>query len=165
MSLIRWNTGSDLRNLHSELDRLFDNLSAPLSAPLLAHNGAAQTYLPLDIRRVDDHIEVQASVPGYKPEDVTVTVDAGVITIAAGEQSEKQDSADGFLRRERYHGRLFRQVMLGEGIDGDKATAAFADGVLTVKVPMVARPEPKRIAIQSGTAKAGKILKGDSTAR
>jgi len=112
---------------------------------------------------VDEHIEVQASVPGYKPEDVTVTVDAGVITITAQEQSEKHDAADGFLRRERYRGRLFRQVVLGDGVDGDKATAAFADGVLTVKVPMVAKPEPKRIAIQSGTTKAGKMLDGDST--
>ena len=42
MSLIRWNGGSDLLNLHGKLDRVFEALSAPLSAPLLAHNGATQ---------------------------------------------------------------------------------------------------------------------------
>ena len=162
MNLIRWNPGSDLLNLQSELDGMFGDMSRPVSSPLAALNGAAQAYLPLDIRRVDDRIEVQASVPGYQPDNVTVTVDAGVITIIAEGESDKQDGEDGFVRRERYQGRLFRQVVLGDGVDGDRATATFADGVLTVAVPLTSRPEPKRIPIETRGEGARKIVKGDA---
>ena len=150
MNLIRWNSGSDLLNLHSELDRLFEELRHPFPRSSGAQNGGAPAYLPLDVRRVDNQIEVQASVPGYKPEDVTVTVDGGTLTIAAEGQTEKAITEDGLVRRERYQGRLFRRVVLGDGVDGEKATGSFDNGVLTVTVPLVARPEPKRIPISAG---------------
>ena len=161
MNLIRWNSGSDLLNLHSELDRLFEELGHPFPRSSGAQNGGALAYLPLDVRRVDNQIEVQASVPGYRPEDVTVTVDSGTLTIAAEGEGEKEITEDGFVRRERYQGRLFRQVVLGDGVNGEGATASFENGVLTVTVPLVARPEPKRIPISAGNA-AKKIPPGDA---
>ncbi|MFZ0129322.1 MAG: Hsp20/alpha crystallin family protein [Candidatus Dormiibacterota bacterium] len=43
---------------------------------------AGYTHLPVDIRQTDDAFLVEASVPGLGPDDVQVTVDGGVLTIA-----------------------------------------------------------------------------------
>ena len=91
-------------------------------------------------------------MPGFTPEEVSVTVDGGVLTISARrEQSEETKDGD-YLRQERYFGSLYRQISLGEGVDGDKAKADFRNGVLSVEIPLVSKPEPKRIPV---TAAAG----------
>ena len=146
MALIRWSPTSEILNIHSELDRVFGDLMRDVSAPVLGGNGT-QTFLPLDVHRDADMLVVEASVPGYGPEDVNVTVDNGVLTIDAQRQEETAQDEKDYIRRERYQGRYFRQVTLGDTVDGDKASAQFKDGVLTVRVPLVAKPEPKRIPV------------------
>lgn len=85
MAVIRWNPTSDLMNLHSEMDRIFNDAWQGFGlTPRRGPNGQGQAeYLPLDIERTDDALVVHAPVPGYTPEEVSVTVDSGVLTIDA----------------------------------------------------------------------------------
>jgi HSP20 family protein len=148
MALIRWNPHSELFNLHSELDRVFTDVTESLW-PTARPNGG-QAYLPLDIRRTDSGLEITASVPGFRPDDVNVTVSDGVLTIDAkrDEESNEEDEK-GYVRRERYSGRLFRQVSLGSEVDGEKARAEFKDGVLAITIPTTAKAEPKKIPVSA----------------
>lgn len=147
MAIIRWNPSNDLFSLHSELDRVFNDMTEGLW-PTLSNNGG-RVFLPIDISRTDKGLQITASVPGFDPEDVSVTVDNGVLTIAAQRQQESEQEEGNYVRRERYSGRLFRQVNLGDGVDGDKAQATFSNGVLTITVPLIAKPEPKRIPVSA----------------
>jgi HSP20 family protein len=147
MTLIRYNPTTDLFNLHSELDRVFTELSRGLFPSTTGQSDGAMSYLPLDIHRVENALEIEASVPGFSPEEVTVTVDQGVLTIEAQKQQESENNEKDYVRRERYVGRLYRQVLLGEGIDGENIQATFKDGVLKVTAPLPAKPEPKRIPV------------------
>jgi HSP20 family protein len=152
MALIRWSPTSDLMNLHSEMDRLFGDLTQNVWQPTRgAGNGGTngQAFLPLDIERTDKALVIQASVPGFSPDEVSVTVEGGVLTIDAQRQQESEKKERNVIRQERFHGRLYRQVFLGEGINGEGAEATFKDGVLTVTVPLASRPEPKKIPIQT----------------
>ena len=64
MPLVRWNPGSDLLNLHSELDRVFNELiPGPAGLPQAAEMARA-AILPLDIRRDGDKLVIEAAVPG-----------------------------------------------------------------------------------------------------
>lgn len=149
MAVIRWNPTSDLMNLHSEMDRIFNDAWQGFGlTPRRGPNGQGQAeYLPLDIERTDDALVVHAPVPGYTPEEVSVTVDSGVLTIDAEHRSQAEREERRWIRQERFSGRLFRQIALGEGVDGDQARASFQNGVLSVTLPLVQRPEPKKIPV------------------
>ena len=166
MALIRWNPASELVNLHSEMDRLFNELSEGL-APHQPGNGGrgdVPAFLPVDIERSDNELVIRASVPGFKPEEVDITVDDGVLTIDARHQEEREEKKGNALRRERYTGRLYRQIMLREGTQGERATASFENGVLTVTVPLAERPQPKKITVQTAPASSERATPGMSEA-
>ena len=153
MNLVRWNPAFDLLNVHSEMDRVFNELVRGTGFnPRFDGGSTAPAYLPVDVRKDGETILVEASVPGFRPEEVSVTVDDGVLTISAAHSEEAAQTAGQYLRRERFSGQVYRQISLGEQVDGEKAEAAFKDGVLAVTVPLVSKPEPRRIPV-----------KGDST--
>jgi HSP20 family protein len=48
------------------------------------------------------------------------------------------------------HGVTFmRQLSLGEGIDSDRINATYANGVLTLTIPVAERAKPRRIQVTS----------------
>ena len=146
MALIRWNPTSELMNLHSEMDRIFNDMWQGFGlAPRVTGNGSGTAFLPLDIERTDGALVVHAPVPGYSPEEVSVTVQSGVLTIEAQHQQQAESTEQrNWILQERFTGRLYRQIALGDEVDGDAAQARFQHGVLTVTLPLVQRPEPKK---------------------
>jgi HSP20 family protein len=151
MALNRWNPTADLMSLHSEMDRLFNEAvqggGAAQHAPRWSGE-APPAYAPIDVYRTQDAVVVEASVPGFSPEEVSVSFEGDVLTIEA-ERRQPGAPQDGrrYLRQERYPGPLYRQVALGSDLDGEAARASFANGVLTVRVPMVPKPQPRRIPV------------------
>jgi HSP20 family protein len=168
MAIIRWNPASDLVNLHSELDRLFGDLTEGLVSPRGQEGGGRMmpAFLPIDVERGERDITIRASVPGFKPEEVSVTVDAGILTIDARhdeEREEKDKEGKNVVRRERYTGRLYRQISLGEGIDAEKVQARFENGELIISVPLSQRPQPRRIQVKAsdGAQQQEKQVQGE----
>jgi HSP20 family protein len=153
MKLIRWNPAYDLLSVHSELDRVFGELmNGSGFNPRYSDAESGPAFLPIDVRRDGYSVVVEASVPGFTPEEVSVTFDGGVLTIMANREESREAQGD-YLRRERYAGRYYRQVSLGDQVDGDQARATFDHGVLTVSVPTISKPEPRRIPVSAPTRK------------
>ncbi|HZB96997.1 MAG TPA: Hsp20/alpha crystallin family protein [Candidatus Sulfotelmatobacter sp.] len=134
-------------NLHSEMDRVFNELF-PAPDAGRARDGRT-TALPIDIHSNEKELIVEASVPGYEPDEVNVTFDNGVLTIEAERKKEARQEERNWVRQERFVGRLYRQVQLGEGVNFDQAQATFKNGVLTITAPLAARPEAKRIPVKA----------------
>ena len=151
MALIRWNPGTELMNLQSEMGRLFEELAGDMGMARWTNGngGTAQAFLPVDIERTDNALVIRASVPGFNPDEVSVTVDQGILTIDAQHQEEKEKKEKNYIRQERFSGRLYRQIALGQDVKGDEAKATFATGVLTVTVPLAKRSEPRKIPVQA----------------
>lgn len=162
MALVRWNPAVDLANMSNELDRVFDEMMRGTGfAPRLDGHGQAAGFLPVDVSRRGSEVVVEASVPGFAPEEVAVTIEAGVLSITAEHSSETEEQNPGYVRRERFSGSLRRQLSLGKEVDGDRARASFANGVLTITMPLVEKAEPRRIAIESpGKTLEGKVSSG-----
>jgi HSP20 family protein len=76
-----------------------------------SRNGAEQFTLPVDIRHGDGAFTVEASVPGFEPENVEVTVESGVFSIK-GTYDDQRDNREGYVRRERCIGSVYRQIAL-----------------------------------------------------
>ena len=130
-----------------EVDRLFDRLFDTQSA--------AQRWAPaMDLVEAEDHYLLKADLPGVSEEDVTIEVENGVLTITGERKAEHERPEKGFYRVERAFGRFQRQMTLPEGIDPDRVTADFHQGVLSVTIPKPEQVKPRRISIGKGAGAA-----------
>ncbi|MFC8348422.1 Hsp20/alpha crystallin family protein [Streptomyces sp. NPDC057280] len=88
--------------------------------------------------RIEEHLTdeayvLRAELPGLDPaRDVEITVEDGLLTLRAERAAELTDNH----RTEIRYGTFARCVRLPAGAQGDKATAAYKDGVLTITVPV-----------------------------
>ena len=88
-----------------------------------------------DITEKDGKYVLEADLPGFKKEDISVDIDKDCLTITAEHKSEeKEENADSYIRRERYYGSYIRSFNV-KGIDTEAITAAYNDGVLTLTMP------------------------------
>jgi HSP20 family protein len=127
-----------------EFDRQFDRLARQT---LGSGEGAARGAMPLDgVRRKDD-VLLKFDLPGVDPETVEVTVDRGVLSVSAGREEEYGEE-DRLFVRERPMGTFTRRVYLSEHLDSDKIDAAYSNGVLAVRIPVIERAKPRKVEIQ-----------------
>lgn len=89
---------------------------------------------------------VEAHLPGFSADDVSVSLDAGSLVIEA-EHSEKETR--NYIVRESSSS-FHRRVDLPGEVSDEDVTATFDQGVLTVKVPFKAESEPRKIAVTRG---------------
>ena len=138
--------------------REFDRLAGQmLGAPAVA-GGPAVAAMPMDLYRSGDHFVLHCDLAGIDPGSVQVDVDGRVLTIRA-ERSARTDADVQWVRRERVTGTFERRLTIGDGLDLDKITATWQDGVLTVTLPVAEAAKPRRIEINTG---AHPVIEGSS---
>ncbi len=104
--------------------------------------------LPLDVSEDETNVFVRASVPGFRKEDIEVSVHDGVLTIKADRSEEKEENTERYYRRERSTGSVSRRIALPTLVDEEKAQAELVDGVLQLTLPKVQREQPRRVQIK-----------------
>jgi HSP20 family protein len=100
----------------------------------------------MDLYRSGDHYVLHADLPGVDPGSVDVGVENGTLTIKA-QRSERTDDGVQWIASERFAGTYLRQVALGDDIDAERISATYANGVLTVTLPVAERAKPRRVEI------------------
>ncbi|MFG1971955.1 Hsp20/alpha crystallin family protein [Nonomuraea fuscirosea] len=129
-----------------EFERQFDRLTRQAF-----DNGSAA--MPMDgLRRADD-VLLRFDLPGIDPDSIEVTVDRGVLSVSARREEEIANDERLFVR-ERTMGTFTRRVYLSEHLDSDKIDAGYANGVLTVRIPVLERAKPRKVEIQRGETRA-----------
>lgn len=127
------------------LDRMFDQWWHALPAP--RPWPGAEAFPGEDVIRVDEFREgdaeiIRAEIPDIDPEkDVSVTVQDGVLRIAAQRRLEQEQQEKGWTRRELRYGRFSRTLPLPDGADEEDIQASYEDGILEIRVP-VSEPAP-----------------------
>jgi HSP20 family protein len=161
MALVRWNPWNDLFDLHNQMDQLFQSLGTPEST----RNGGEYANLPVDIRQTDDAFLIEASVPGFRPEDVELTFEDGVLTIRGQRKAETEEKQGSYVRRERRLMSVYRQVGLPAEVRADEISANFEHGVLRITVPRAQRAQPKRIPVTTAGNEGGqqKLIEHQTT--
>jgi HSP20 family protein len=102
---------------------------------------------PLDVQRTEGGYRLQAALPGFKPEDVDVTLEQGTLTITASRSEDKQTEQGGYLRREVFSGSYRRRVVLPAEVKAEDVTATLENGVLTVDVEHTPGSQAVRIPV------------------
>jgi HSP20 family protein len=127
--------------LQREIDDVFDRAFA-------GDNGGtwAPAGYPVDIREHDDHLIVEAELPGFKRSEINVTLEQGVLTIEAVRKEEEKPGQPHLT--ERRFSRVTRSFRLGQAVDDGKVQAKLEDGVLTLTLPKRDEVKPRRIEVK-----------------
>src|SRR6266699_443016 len=111
-----------------------------------------RSAMPMDAIRGKDDVLLRFDLPGVDAESIGVTVDRGVLTVSA-RRTEEAGEDEKLITRERVTGSFTRRLYLGDTLDADKIEAAFDDGVLTVRLPLLATAQPRKVEIHSNSTK------------
>ena len=134
---------------------------------LMSHGGAfgrtvmperVVNTLPLDIRQTEEAFWIEASVPGFRPEDMEITLDENVLTIRGTRSLEDETLHGGYVQRERQLGSVYQQVGLATEVRAAEITASFDNGVLSVMVPRARKAQPKRIPVTMAGAEQPRVI-------
>ncbi len=105
--------------------------------------------VPIDMLDNGPEIVIKASLPGVRPEDVSVHVLGGNLTIKAVPSEEIDIKGATYLRRERKASPYVRTINLPLSVDAERADAHFKNGVLTLVLPKSENVRPRVIKVQS----------------
>jgi HSP20 family protein len=82
-------------------------------------------------------------------QDVNVTLNNGVLTIAGERKEEKTKNTHRYHRVECSYGSFSRSFSLPGGADSDRINAEFKNGILVVRVGKAEAAKPKRIEVKT----------------
>lgn len=132
-----------------EMDRLFSTF---------AGNARQSGGMPMDLFRTGDHYVLSMDLPGVDPGTIDVSVEDRTLTIRA-ERTQRSDGDAQWLVRERPTGTFARQLTVGRGLALDSISASYADGVLSLTIPVSEDAKPRKVEV-SHTGSATSIAQG-----
>ena len=100
-----------------------------------------------NVSETPQEYRIEAELPGVKPEDLEVKVEAGTLMLRGERRQEKEEKGKKYRRVESAYGSFMRSFTLPEDADEDAITAEHKDGLLVVSVPRTERKESKARAI------------------
>jgi|SRR5215510_630254 len=112
-------------------------------------------WAPTDVQRTDDGYRIEAALPGFRADDIEITLEHGTLTISAKRSEEKKTERAQYLHREVYSGSFMRRLVLPPEVNAEDIATKFEDGMLTVDVKYA--PGSNAVKIPIGTAKTPEL--------
>jgi len=137
-----------------EIDRIFGQM-------LTAERSSAT--MPMDLYRSGDHYVLRMDLPGVDPGSIEVNVEDRILTVRAQRTAMGEQDVQ-WLAKERPAGTYARQLSVGRGLALDAISATYADGVLTLSIPVAEEAKPRRIEVQHGSDTTQITSGADATA-
>lgn len=147
------NAGSGLDLLQREFDHAVNRLFYG------GGNSDLGTFAPyaVDVREDADHVYVEAELPGFKKDNVQITLENSTLTISAerhesreaprnnGKHGEEDHSQ--WLLNERRFSRFLRSFALPPTVDERSVEAKLNEGVLTITLKKREESKPRKINV------------------
>jgi HSP20 family protein len=128
----------NIERLHDELDQLFDDLWR-----LPRFGRPRRAFRPhVDAFRTTDPDEVTAVVDlaGVDPDEVHVAVVDSTLVVAGVRPRHEPECPRSYYHLEIEHGPFERRIALPEDVDAEQARASYDRGLLTIVLPLAAKP-------------------------
>ena len=120
-----------------ELDRLTQQVLGTTARP---------AAMPMDAWQEGEEFVVAFDLPGVDVDSVDIDVERNVLTVRAERKSRTGEDTE-LIAAERPRGVFSRQLILGDTLDTEKVKAQYADGVLTLRIPVLEKAKPRKIEI------------------
>jgi HSP20 family protein len=148
MNIAKFEPWSLLNVARHDLDPFFTQ-----RLPVRAIPGAVRTteeWSPaVDIIEEAERFVLRADLPGVDPEDIDISMEKDVLSLAGERISEKTDDADHLHRVERFSGRFLRRFTLPDSADTSAISARSNNGILEVIIPKQAEVQSRRISVEA----------------
>lgn len=142
LPILRRNTRSAWESPLDLLDREFNRAVGRA----FEGNGDWAVGYPVDITEDDNNILVEAEMPGFKRDEISVTLESGILSIT-GERKAQDRKGQEHLTERRYL-KVARSFTLPTSIDESKIDAKLEEGVLKLRLPKTEAVKPHRIAVK-----------------
>jgi HSP20 family protein len=130
---------AELRRMQGEMNRVFSGFNAT----------AARDFPPINIWLGENSVVLTAELPGITHDDVDLSLQEDVLTLAGKREPKPQEQNVNWQRRERAYGSFSRAVQLPFRVDPDKVQARFSDGILEIELQRLEADRPKKIEIRA----------------
>ena len=109
----------------------------------------AAREMKTDVHEHEDHYEVDIDLPGFKKDELELSLENGYLTVTASKNLDRDQEKKGkVVRQERWSGSLQRSFYVGEALTEEEIGAKYADGVLSLTIPKKQQPKlPERRTI------------------
>jgi HSP20 family protein len=150
MTLMRWEPMREIDSIRREMDRLFGDLVATANSDdlgrnyLLGQNG----FVPaVELEDGGDDLILKLEVPGMASEDLDIQATVNSVSISGERKIEHKQTGEDFSRSEFRYGKFNRRVPLPVKVKNTEATAAYANGVLTLTLPKAESEKDKIVKV------------------
>ncbi len=145
--VVRFNPFRGLSRLEP-LGREFEDLFKGFFLTPVPFQQMAGGQIPVDVTEDEKSYKVRAEIPGFKREEIDVSVNGDQVTISAETKKEKEEKkGEQVVLRELYYGKQYRSFTLPQTVDDTKTTAKYADGILELTLPKKGAAATKKITI------------------
>ena len=103
--------------------------------------------VPVELVEKNGGYFVDASVPGFKPEEIEISIKDDLLTISGMTERNFEIEKENLLYTDFSSNRFFRQMPLPQPVDAEKVEAKLEDGILHLTLPKLAHHEAKHIAV------------------
>ena len=105
---------------------------------------------PVDVYETKDQqgYVIEASLPGVKPEEISITAVGDTLTITYATKKEEKVEKPNYVRRERFEGEMTRAITLPTPFLPEEILATYEQGILKLHVPKSEEVKPKQIPIK-----------------
>ena len=111
---------------------------------------AAMNSMPMPVDFVEEPARyvLHADLPGFKKDDINISVENGVLSLDASKDETKMDDKANYFHRERAWGKVHRSFRLPTNASHANAAVGYTDGVLSITFPKVENPGATKLTIQ-----------------
>jgi HSP20 family protein len=108
---------------------------------------SATGIYPVDVHEDQGYVTIEAELPGFKREEIDLSLESGVLTISAERKAESREGTKHLS--ERRYTRVMRSFTLPTSVDETQVDAELKEGVLTVRFPKREESKPRRIEVKA----------------
>jgi len=134
---------------YDTIQREFDSVLGRLFGQSQGEGGQRLAPYAVDVREDADHFYVDAELPGFKKDDVDITLENQTLTISAErkeEHNEKGPKGDLLLHERRYN-RFLRSFTLPPTVDEQSVNAKLQDGLLHITLNKREESKPRKVQV------------------
>jgi HSP20 family protein len=136
----------EMENMSDRINRLLSERARPEHEQ--EESMSSVNWVPaMDVVETDIEYQIRAELPGVDKQNVKISVEEGVLTIAGHREQEREEKGKRFHRIERAYGRFARKFTVPDIVDATKVSADFKNGVLTITMPKSEKARPKAIEV------------------
>lgn len=135
---------------HDPFDVFGRDFGALMDRFFSARESAGGTLAPygVDVREDNDHLYVEAEVPGFKKDEIDITLENSTLTITAERNPNPTEEQKGeWLLRERRYSKFSRSFTLPPTVDEGTVDARLENGVLKITLNKREESKPRKIVV------------------